>query len=98
MSFPRKRRFRRRHHERSERPQDTRELMQPEHTGSESEYLKSLVDSRAIVTVVLDNGERFQGRIRYYDRECFSIGPSTAGPKIFVRKASVAYIAEDQES
>ena len=96
MSFPRKRHFRRRHHEQAERPQDTRELMHPEHTGSESEYLRSLIDSRATVTVVLDNGERFQRRIRYYDRECFSIGPSTNGPKIFVRKASVAYIAEEQ--
>jgi small nuclear ribonucleoprotein (snRNP)-like protein len=72
--------------------------MQPEHTGSETTYLKSLIESHAKVTVVLDTGERLQGHIRYYDRECFSIGPSVPGPKIFIRKASVAYIAEDQES
>jgi hypothetical protein len=99
MSFPRRHHFKRRHQpERTERPPDTRELMQPEHTGSESDYLKSLIESRAKVTVVLDSGERIQGHIRYYDRDCFSIGPSSPGPKIFVRKTSVAYIAEDQEA
>jgi sRNA-binding regulator protein Hfq len=97
MSFPRRHHFKRRHQERSERPQDTRELIQPEHTGSESSYLKSLIDSHMKVTVVLTDGERLQGRIRYYDRDCFSIGPLSSGPKIFIRKASVAYITEDQE-
>jgi RNA chaperone Hfq len=102
MSFPRRNHFKRRHpdrpgrhHERSGRPADAHDLIQPEHTGSESAYLKSLIDSRAKVTVVLINGERLQGHIRYYDRYCFSIGPS-AGPKIFIRKESVSYISEDQ--
>jgi small nuclear ribonucleoprotein (snRNP)-like protein len=67
----------------------------PDHTGSESAYLKSLIDSHAKVTVVLKNGERFQGRIRYYDRHCFSIGLSAKGPRIFLRKSSVSYISED---
>ena len=70
-------------------------LVNPEHTGSESDYLKSLVDSRAKVTVVLKSGERLQGRIRYYDRYCFSIGLSGNGPRLFIRKASVSYIAEE---
>ncbi|MDM7996507.1 MAG: hypothetical protein QUT30_12595 [Acidobacteriota bacterium] len=102
MSFPRRHHFKKKHHGRPEKPPekppDMHALMQPEHTGSETAYLKSLIDSHAKVTVVLDTGERLQGHIRYYDRECFSIGPSAPGPKIFIRKASVAYIAEDQES
>ena len=56
--------------------------------------MKSLVDSRAAVTVVLKTGERLRGRIRYYDRNCFSIGPADGGPKIFLRKSSVCYICE----
>jgi small nuclear ribonucleoprotein (snRNP)-like protein len=68
-------------------------MAEPGSTGSEAEYLKSLVDSRATVTVVLKTGERLQGRIRYYDRDCFSIGPSEGGPKIFLRKNSVSYIS-----
>ncbi len=67
-----------------------------EQTGSEADYLKSLVDSRAKVTVVLKSGERMQGRIRYYDRDCFSLGLSAQGPRIFLRKDSVSYIAEEE--
>jgi hypothetical protein len=71
------------------------DLVHPEHTGSEAAYLKSLIDSHAKVTVVLNSGERFQGRIRYYDRHCFSLGLSAEGPRIFLRKSSVSYISEE---
>ena len=65
----------------------------PESTGSEAEYLRSLVDSRSTVTVFLKTGERLRGRIRYYDRDCFSIGLSN-GPNIFLRNHSVLYVSE----
>lgn len=71
------------------------DLVHPEHTGAEAEYLQSLVDSHAIVTVKLITGETLRGHIRYYDQDCFSIGLSAAGPRIFLRKASVAYISEE---
>ena len=71
------------------------DLINPEHTGSEADYLKSLVDSHAKVTVVLKTGERLRGHIRYYDRHCFSIGLSAQGPKLFLRKDSVSYISEE---
>jgi hypothetical protein len=67
----------------------------PGGTGAEAEYLKSLVDSRAKVTVVLTTGERLRGRIRYYDRECFSLGQLGAGPNLFLRKSEVHSIVED---
>ena len=70
-------------------------LMHPENTGTEPAYLKSLIESHAKVTVVLNSGERFRGHIRYYDRHCFSIGLSAEGPRIFLRKESVSYIAEE---
>ncbi|MBP1609146.1 MAG: Hfq protein [Acidobacteria bacterium] len=63
-------------------------------TGSEAEYLKSLIDSRALITVVLTSGERLRGRMRYYDRHCFSIGLAGGGPKIFLRKSNVRCIEE----
>ena len=101
MTFSKHHHFRRRgregerHSYRPAESQGMHDLIQPEHTGSEAGYLKSLVDSKAKVTVVLKTGERLQGRIRYYDRHCFSIGLSAHGPKIFLRKASVSYIAEE---
>jgi len=96
-SFPRKHNFR---HQRTpvesfEEPLDAQELVHPEHTGAESEYLQSLVNSRTKVTVKLITGETLRGRIRYYDQDCFSIGLLTAGPRIFIRKTSVSYISEE---
>jgi len=99
MDFSRHRHFsRRRHHPQPPSHTDVSELVHPEHTGSESSYLKSLVDSHAKVTVVLTTGEKLQGRIRYYDRHCFSIGLSANGPRLFIRKENVSYIAEEQQS
>ena len=96
MEFPRHHHFRKRHHApQPSRQPDARDLVHPEHTGSESSYFKSLVDLRAQVTVVLKTGEKLRGRIRYYDRHCFSIGLSAKGPRIFIRKENVSYIAEE---
>ena len=64
-------------------------------TGAEAAYLKSSVESRALVTVVLKSGERLRGRVRYYDQDCFSLGPALSGPNIFLRKSSVLYISEE---
>jgi|WetSurMetagenome_2_1015567.scaffolds.fasta_scaffold08685_3 sRNA-binding regulator protein Hfq len=65
-----------------------------EHSGEEANYLKSLVDSRARVTVFLKTGESYSGRIRYYDRYCFSLGQA-GGPKLFLRKENVQSIREE---
>src|SRR5512141_934711 len=101
MAFPRQHHFRRRdrdserHFQYGHESEGMHDLIQPEHTGSESDYLKSLVDSHAKVTVVLNTGERLKGQIRYYDRFCFSIGLSGHGPNLFLRKSSVSYIEEE---
>lgn len=76
-------------------PSEVQDLVNPERTGSETAYLKSLVDSHAKVTVVLKSGERLRGHVRYYDRHCFSIGLSAQGPRLFLRKESVSYISEE---
>lgn len=76
-------------------PSEVQDLVHPERTGSETAYLKSLADSHAKVTVVLKNGERLRGHIRYYDRHCFSVGLSSQGPRYFLRKESVSYISEE---
>lgn len=64
-------------------------------TGSEATYLRSLVDSRRTVIVTLTTGESFRGRVRYYDRDCFSLGLADRQMKILLRKASVLSIQED---
>jgi hypothetical protein len=78
-------------------PEDIEEFrpVASDQTGEEASFLKSLVDSRARVTVVLKTGERLSGRIRYYDRYCFSLGPAGGGPKLFLRKENVQSIREE---
>jgi RNA chaperone Hfq len=68
----------------------------PQSEETESSYLKSLIESRSIVTVILKNGEKLKGRIRYYDRDCFSVGLTTEKRKVFLRKENVSYIAEEK--
>ena len=80
---------------RSRKKRDFHYLVHPDDTGSETNYLKTLVDSHAKVTVVLKSGERLRGHIRYYDRYCFSVGLSIHGPRMFIRKENVSYISEE---
>ncbi len=77
-----------------ERP-ECADLIDPERTGSEAAYMTSLIDSRAAVTVVLKNGGKLRGRIRYSDRDCFSLGLASNGPNVFLRKSSVGYFYEE---
>lgn len=76
-------------------PEGRREVVNPEQTGSEARYLKSLVDSHREVTVVLNTGERFQGRIRYYDDCLFSLGLSAESRRLLIRKDNVSCIVEE---
>ncbi len=93
--------FRRRHFPRKSAPEQQAEPAEPvsaanlSNTGAEAAYLRSLVDSRATVTVVFQDGERLRGRIRYYDRDFFSVGPEGKGPNVFLRKKDVRYISEE---
>ena len=95
MNRPKHRHPKKKRTERTSKAPNYKERVHPESTGTESSYLKSLIDSRAQVTVTLTNGEQFHGRIRYYDRYCFSVGLSSENRKIFLRKDSVSYIMED---
>jgi hypothetical protein len=96
MAFPRDHHAKRRHSmKRFEGSSEAHNHVPSENTGSEAAYLRSLIDSHAKVTVVMIGGERFHGRIRYSDRHCFSIGLSSEGPRIFLRKSSVSYISEE---
>lgn len=66
-----------------------------EETGMETMYLKELVDHETPVVVVLRSGEAIRGVVRYYDRDVFSLGPASGGPKLFLRKDSVRYLYEE---
>ena len=44
----------------------------------------------------MTSGETLRGRVRYYDRDCFSLGPEKGRPKVFLRKEFVKYIYEEE--
>ena len=85
-----------RRHFPDQRPQEPEpaNLPDPFVTGSEAAYFRSLIDSHTTVTVVLTTGERLRGQVRYYDRDCFSLGPAGGGANLFLRKDSVRCISE----
>ncbi len=59
--------------------------------------MKSLIESREIVTIVLKDGEILRGRIRYYDRDCFSVGQAGGGRRFFLRKTDVSSILLEKQ-
>jgi hypothetical protein len=99
MAFAKKRRFFKRRSGRTRvQPAESTEPEAGDHSGSvgaEASYLRSSIDSRATVTVILDTGERLCGRIRYYDRDCFSLGLIPRGPNLLIRKSCVRCIIEE---
>ena len=82
-------------HRRFERSEKRNRRTPDESTGAEADYLRSLVDSRSEVTVVLENGDQLRGRVRYCDLNCFSIQLADRGLNVFLRKSSVLYIYEE---
>lgn len=68
----------------------------PDTTGEEAKYLLQLKESKARVTVVLDDGESFSGWVEYYDRDMLKINRDPeAGPNVFIRKVHVRYLYEN---
>jgi sRNA-binding regulator protein Hfq len=67
----------------------------PEVTGAEAAYLKTLVDMGIDVVVVLKTGEQLRGQVRYYDRDVFSLGQGEGAPKLLIRKSSIRYLYEE---
>jgi sRNA-binding regulator protein Hfq len=80
--------------DRKGRRRGSRSKMPASETGSEALYLRSLVDSGATVTVVLMSGEELVGKVRYYDRNVFSLGLIPNGPNVLVWKHQVLNLQE----
>jgi sRNA-binding regulator protein Hfq len=81
--------------ERPDRNMEPEETPDPTTTGAEAAYLRTLVDSKQAVTVVLNTGERLRGCVRYYDHSMISLGQTEGGANIFLPKHSIDLIIED---
>ena len=66
----------------------------PNQTGQEAQYLRSLGEKQATVTVKLLGGEVFRGWIEYFDSNMIRL-TRTDAPNLFIFKHEVLYIAEE---
>jgi sRNA-binding regulator protein Hfq len=65
----------------------------PAQTFKEPEYLRELVDKKALVRVTLRDDEEFEGHVEYWDAGFIRLTRDD-GPNVFVFKHDLKYIAE----
>ena len=65
----------------------------PEATGREARFIAKMKQEGAALRVHMRDGESFEGRIEYYDREMIKIIPDS-GPTVFIRKEQIRLIEE----
>jgi small nuclear ribonucleoprotein (snRNP)-like protein len=65
----------------------------PEATGREARFIAEKKEEGGELRVHMRDGESFQGRIEYYDKEMIKIIPDS-GPTVFIRKEQIRLIEE----
>ena len=68
----------------------------PDLTGAEGREWIRLKETGEKVTLVLSDGERITGKIRYMDLSVVSVAPEDGEPML-IRKADVKWISLDEE-
>src|SRR5262249_60938783 len=68
-----------------------------ESTGMEGWYMKQLMEAEIRVVVVLNNGEKGRGFVRYYDKDTVSLGPSDSSPRMLLRREGLRYVSGEPE-
>lgn len=69
-----------------------------EQTNAEAFYYLKQMNTQTPMVVVLDNGEKLNGRIEWYDRSCLKVHRED-GPNLLVFKHCIRYLykAEDEK-
>lgn len=68
----------------------------PDQTNAEAFYFLKQMNGKTLMTVVLDDGEKINGQIEWYDQHCIKVHRET-GPNVLIYKRCVRYLykAED---
>ena len=92
-----KERYESQNYQRQPSEQDRRKSP-PSETNAEIYYYKKQIDSRTLMTIVLNDGEEIEGTIEWYDREALKVNRADA-PNILLMKHNVKYMfkAEDKQ-
>ena len=63
----------------------------PEQTNAEAFYYLKQMNSQVPMVVVLDDGERLEGHIEWYDRSCVKVNREDA-PNLLIYKHTIKYM------
>ena len=91
-------RYESQNYQRQPREEDARKKSPPNETNAEIYYYKKQIDSRTLMTIILNDGEEIEGTIEWYDRDALKVNRADA-PNILLLKHNIKYMfkAEDRE-
>ena len=69
----------------------------PEVTNAEAFYYVKQINARTQMVVVLDDGERLEGVIEWYDRACLKLNREGA-PNLLLMKHAIRYMHKQEEN
>jgi sRNA-binding regulator protein Hfq len=90
-------RYESQNYQRQSNEQDARRKSPPSETNAEIYYYKKQIDSRTLMTIILNDGEEIEGTIEWYDRDALKVNRAEA-PNILLLKHNIKYMykAEDK--
>lgn len=68
----------------------------PESTNAEAFYYLKQMNAETPMVVVLDDGERIQGKIEWYDRNCLKVHRDD-GPNMLLFKHCIRYLYKQED-
>ena len=73
-----------------------RRVSPPEATSAEAFYYLKQMNGKTQMIVILDDGERLQGHIEWYDRGCIKVHRED-GPNLLVFKHNIKYLYKQED-
>lgn len=73
-----------------------RRIAPPEQTNAEAFYYLKQMNSKTPMIVVLDDGERLEGHIEWYDRNCLKVHRED-GANLLIFKHCIRYLYKQEE-
>jgi sRNA-binding regulator protein Hfq len=77
--------------QRSSHPRGGPKQTPPEHTNAENFYYSKQMQSKTLMSIVLDDGEVLKGVIEWYDKNCLKVNREEA-PNVLLFKPTIKYM------
>lgn len=77
------------------RPPVVKKTTPPEQTNAEQFYYSKQMQSKTTMIVVLDDGEKLEGVIEWYDRDCLKLNRIDA-PNLLLYKRAIKYMYKSE--